>query len=162
MRRTPWRPRSLVFSISSTVSDVSGAFSQESQAFQQINIQLGQLIKALSTSGVQAALDALNTQLGSPFVKIVVGAGADTITLDGTTAVITVGGGANALTLNGATGEIDTPKFTLAASGTLAFLAATTATSASSGTATALPSAPALYLEVSINGTVMKIPAYLV
>jgi hypothetical protein len=38
--------------------------------------------------------------------------------------------------------------------------AAVTATSATAGAATALPATPALYLEVSINGTVYKIPAF--
>jgi hypothetical protein len=38
--------------------------------------------------------------------------------------------------------------------------AAATDTSATAGAASALPATPALYLEVSINGTVYKIPAY--
>ena len=38
--------------------------------------------------------------------------------------------------------------------------AAVTATSATTGAASPLPTDPALYLEISINGTVYKIPAY--
>lgn len=38
--------------------------------------------------------------------------------------------------------------------------AATTATSATAGAASALPATPQLYLEVSVNGTILKIPAY--
>lgn len=38
--------------------------------------------------------------------------------------------------------------------------AATTATSATAGSATALPSAPLGYMEMSINGTTVKIPYY--
>ena len=40
--------------------------------------------------------------------------------------------------------------------------AQTTATSANAGAATALPATPSGYLEVSINGTVFKIPYYAV
>ena len=38
--------------------------------------------------------------------------------------------------------------------------AATTATSANAGAASALPATPAGYLEMSINGTVYKVPYY--
>jgi hypothetical protein len=48
----------------------------------------------------------------------------------------------------------------LPAAGVLPLTGQTTATSATGGAATALPAAPVGYLEVSINGTVRKIPYY--
>lgn len=112
-------------------------------------------VDASSTLGAVNAAKLVTTSAGLPLILQVKGTA-----VPGNAMLELANDAGNPILTLKQNGDITNAGFTIGANGFLSFAAPTLATAAAGGSATALPTNPAGFVEVIINGNVQKIPYY--
>ena len=115
----------------------------------------GLFIDATATSGPITAAQFRALPAGNAIVAQLMGAPAPSARI-----IVCVNPSGTPVSWMSANGDISNNGITVGANGILYFNTPTTATSATAGGASALPATPAGYVEVSISGTLYKMPYY--